>query len=211
MKKKVFASLLSCNILRIEKEIEKIQVAGIKRLHIDIMDGVFTQNIFLGEEAVNRICKRFPEMEIECHLMVSNPMRVLENIDIENVKRVLVHTECCTQEIAAYVQKRKGCLGIAISPDQSINTSYVPENTDKILIMGVYPGAGGQKILSCTKDRVLETKKKYPGLLIGVDGGINTETIRDFLEADEFVLGSCLFKQDTSPKIVFDKINDIAE
>ncbi|KAI5180388.1 ribulose-phosphate 3-epimerase [Nematocida sp. AWRm80] len=194
---RVSASILSCNLLEIKQEIERLVEIGIKELHIDIMDGVLVNNIFLGEEFLRRIVEEFPGLEIECHLMVSNPLNTIKNLDLSKIRMIIVHNNPYMEEISIYLKNQKAQLGIGISPMDTFEDITVPSNTSKILIMGVCPGRGGQKMLKNTPERIAEAKRRYPGLVIGVDGGINTDTISQVKQADEFVLGSCLWSGDS--------------
>ena len=46
--------------------------------------------------------------------------------------------------------------------------------------MSVYPGKGGQKYIQSTEDKMIEflSLNKNKNILLGVDGGIKSETIR---------------------------------
>ncbi|KAI5171309.1 ribulose-phosphate 3-epimerase [Nematocida sp. LUAm3] len=206
--KKAFASILSCDILRVHEEIQKLWDAGIRRLHIDLMDGVVTDKIFLGEDAVKRIKEGFPEMEIECHLMVCNPLNTIKNLELQELSCVIVHMTPCLKEVATYMRMHNGKLGIAISPDEELEEIYIPENTEKILIMGVPPGRGGQKMLPDTGKRIRKVRDAYKNMIFGVDGGVNIETIESVIDADDFVIGSCLFKEE-DPEQVYVRIQEI--
>ncbi|KAI5184338.1 ribulose-phosphate 3-epimerase [Nematocida homosporus] len=207
--KRIYASILNCDLLAIGAEIERLVAAGIKRLHLDLMDGAVTGKIFLGEEIVKQIGERFPELEIECHLMVQNPLNCIKNLELSRLSHVIVHTNPQMAEVAQYMKMHGGKLGVAISPGEVLDKLYIPETASKILIMGVVPGRGGQKMLSCTTERLREAKDKYADVVFGVDGGVNLETIVDVISADDFVLGSCLFNSDTTE--VCDKIREILQ
>ena len=64
--------------------------------------------------------------------------------------------------------------------------------------MSVAPGKGGQNFLENTKTRLqeLESYKKESDFEIYIDGGINSETIKEVRNADGIISGSfiCMSK-----------------
>ncbi|KAI5188614.1 ribulose-phosphate 3-epimerase [Nematocida sp. AWRm77] len=209
MKKKIWASILSCDLLCIDKEIERLKSLGIEALHIDIMDGALVPKVFLGEDFVQKIVEKFPELEIECHLMVCNPLNAFKNMNLDAINRVIVHNSLYMQDVGAYLQTHKCALGVAIAPHDDPEAVFIPAKTDKILTMGVMPGFGGQRLLPDTHIRLAQARKRWPQCVHGVDGGVNAGTIKGVLEADEFVLGSCLFQNDAQTEL--DTITEICK
>jgi ribulose-phosphate 3-epimerase len=103
--------------------------------------------------------------------------------------------------------KSKGVMaGIAISPSTPIKKiEKLAAKLDYILVMTVKPGKPGQKLIKTAVKKVQSLRKKYPGLNIEVDGGINAQTAREVIEAGAnfLVAGSYIFKSQ-DPKIAVD-------
>ena len=97
--------------------------------------------------------------------------------------------------------------GLAISPDTEVKqlVPYLPL-IDLILILGVYPGKGGQEFMEETKSKLKEAKallKEYKSKAkISVDGGINDKTKKQVSSADILVAGNyILSKEDYQEQI----------
>jgi len=67
---------------------------------------------------------------------------------------------------------------------------------DEVLIMSVNPGFGGQKYIAATEAKVAEIRRRFPDMLISIDGGIDLETVKPAAAhgANLFVAGTSLFK-----------------
>lgn len=205
--KRLFASILGCNQLQLRDEITRAIEAGVTGLHLDVMDGVFVDRIFLPVEAVNQIVTVFPQVEIECHLMVSDPMKVIRKLDLKGITGLIVHSNADHHQVHEEIKmicsdsETHPALTLAISPDEDVKGLTVPEYISRILIMSVYPGLPGQSFLVSTTDRIAILKSEHPEILVEVDGGINPDTIGHAISADHFVVGSFLFSGDIRDNI----------
>jgi ribulose-phosphate 3-epimerase len=75
---------------------------------------------------------------------------------------------------------------------------------DMVLVMTVYPGFGGQKLIESTLDKVRAVRQLYPDMDIQVDGGVNDETLPRVLEAgaNVLVMGTAFFKAEDPAAMV---------
>ena len=73
----IVPSLLSADFTRLKEEIQAVERAGARRLHLDIMDGHFVPNITFGPFIVAAI-RKITKLHLESHLMVNNPERYLD-------------------------------------------------------------------------------------------------------------------------------------
>ena len=90
-------------------------------------------------------------------------------------------------------------VGLAIKPktpiDPAIEDLIRGNKVDKVLVMTVEPGFGGQKFMGDMMDKVQYLRKKYPELHIQVDGGIDPSNSRlvGRTGANWLVAGSAVF------------------
>ena len=65
MKKRIISpSLLSANFTHLKEDIEKVEMLGVNRLHLDVMDGHFVPNLTFGPFIIKDIRKCFKKQKI---------------------------------------------------------------------------------------------------------------------------------------------------
>ena len=195
----ISASILSCDLLNLEHELKALEEAKVDAIHIDIMDGHFVPNIAFGIDFIKEICNK-TKLPVNVHLMIENPDDFINVITYSNVDYVIVHVEN-NRNLAKTISKIKDSgtgVGLAINPQTDIKEidSYL-KDIDMVLVMGVYPGFGGQALILKTLEKVryLNAKKQSHNFIISFDGGINDKTIKVVNDAkpDILVVGSYLF------------------
>ena len=177
-----------------KKTIDLINETSADAIHVDLMDGIYagTKNF-----DINHLPILFKEniKPLEIHMMVSKPSGYLN--DLLKLKPSCIYIHPSTEpsafgllnELNNYGIKR----GLVINPDEEIPSfSHYFPYVDRVLLMSVTPGKGGQNFLDNTKDRLqnLISFKKDNDFEIYVDGGINDETIKEVLNADGVISGS---------------------
>ena len=191
---------------------QKAVKAGASILHCDVMDGHFVPNLTIGPDIIGRIRESVPENFIlDVHLMIYNPDRYVERYVEVGCQEITFHIEA-TEEVRYmidYIRKCNRYVGLALKPETSVEM-VIPylKDLDKVLIMTVEPGFGGQAFMSdmLEKVRILAAyKKKYNfDYEIQVDGGIDYDTGLESVKAGatRLVCGSFFYKQPDLKKTV---------
>ena len=168
--------------------------AGVKYLHLDIMDGHFVPNISFGPDAVKSLRKK-SDLFFDVHLMLSNPREHYESFIHAGADLITIHVEPNYPIMKTIKEiKDKGVFsGIAINPETPIEAVlHYLELVDLILVMTVHPGFSGQKFISSCLDKVRALKEKQleDGLdfRIETDGGVNLENANMCVKAGANIL-----------------------
>ncbi len=210
-------SLMCMDMLRVKDTLDILNTRA-DMYHVDIMDGHFVKNITLSPDFVKAI-SRETDVEIDCHLMVTNPEDYVDSLAKAGATYISPHAETINSQSFRIINRIKslGCkVGIVLNPATPM--SYISEYIhliDKITIMSVDPGFAGQPFIREMLDKVKQAKKlkeennyKY---LIEIDGSCNEKTYKDMFEAgvEVFIVGSSgLFGLDSDLEKAWDKMMD---
>ena len=184
--------------------IKKLNNTQTDYIHIDTMDGHFVPNYQLPIEEVNNL-EKISTKPFDVHLMVDNPIPYINDLDYDKIKCLTFHIEV-TEDIHSIINLIKEHhieVGLAIKPKTDINLlkEYINE-IDKVLVMSVEPGFGGQPFIETTPNRISKIKNLKKDIIIEVDGGINNETIKKIDSANIAVVGSYITNNDNYEKAI---------
>ncbi|MGT2636283.1 ribulose-phosphate 3-epimerase [Streptococcus ratti] len=206
---KIAPSILAADYANFEKELKRIEETGVKYVHIDIMDGQFVPNISFGAGVVASM-RKHSKLVFDCHLMVVNPERYVDDFAQAGADIMTIHAEATTH-IHGALQKIKAAgmkAGVVINPGTPLGAIEPVLNlVDQVLIMTVNPGFGGQAFIpECLEKVKLAARlREQRGLDydIEVDGGVDNKTISACAQAgaDVFVAGSYLFKDNLLARV----------
>ncbi|HVP36618.1 MAG TPA: ribulose-phosphate 3-epimerase [Terriglobales bacterium] len=203
-KAEIVPSLLSADFSALGEEIRKVEKAGCKRLHLDVMDGHFVPNITFGPMVIKAIRKK-TKLYLQTHLMIECPEEYLTEFKKVGSDCLIIHQEACC-DFQKTVKKIKSLgmdVGVALRPKTLLETikNFLQE-LDMILIMTVEPGFGGQPFIRGMEKKIARAGKlieeRNLRVHIGVDGGINLETAPLVVNAGATLLiaGEAVFKGD---------------
>ena len=207
---KLAPSILAADVTRLGDQVRQIDQAGADYVHIDVMDGVFVPNLSFGLPVVKGL-RGCTDLFFDVHLMITNPGEYIRDFAAAGADGITVHAEACGEDLPHVIVEILGYEAkpaVAIRPDTPIDVVLpVLDKLSMVLVMTVYPGYGGQKIIPDTFDKIRKLRRiiDEKGLKcdIEVDGGINFDNISTVKEAgaNVFVAGTKVFKGDIDENV----------
>jgi ribulose-phosphate 3-epimerase len=200
----ISASILNADFSRLGAEVERAAGGGVDSIHLDVMDGHFVDNLTMGPVVVDSVRSR-TNLPFHSHLMISNPLAYTERFAQAGSDLIVFHVEADDDPAAviAEIERAGRRPGIALNPETPAEAAHPwIDQVDLLLLMTVHPGWGGQSFIDdvLPKMRSLRDEIDRRGLDvgIGVDGGVNLETIGRAHAAggDVLVVGSALYSAD---------------
>jgi ribulose-phosphate 3-epimerase len=198
---KIAPSLLATDLSDIKTTLEMLNKWDLDMLHLDVMDGHFVPPITFGSDVVKGIREK-TDIELDCHLMVTNPEEQVPLFLDAGADWISIHVETTyhPQRILSKI-RNSGCkAGITLNPLTPIcYTTDILEYVDMVLLMSVNPGYGGQSFLKPVLNKLSQLKElindKNYDAVIQIDGGINKKNIKEISDAgaDIIVIGSGIF------------------
>ena len=209
---KFSASAMCFDWLNVKPQLNEIENLKLDYLHIDMIDGNFVPDFTMGSSIINSL-RSSTDMKFYYHLMVDEPKRIFESLNIKKNDILTIHQEASKNLHSDLVEIRNlgAKVGIALSPGTPLDSlEYVIKDADNIILMTVNPGYKGQPLVPQTLNKIykLDELLKKMGIRekvsISVDGNVNPKTIPDMIlkGADNLILGS---------SSLFDKRNTITE
>lgn len=179
----ISASLLNADFSRLGDEVRRAVDGGCDSIHVDVMDGHFVPGITMGP-AVQRAVRDLAPLPYHTHLMVSRPLGQVAAFAEAGSDVIAFHVEADDDPgavIDAIHAAGRGA-GLTLNPETPAE-AVLPylERIELLLVMTVHPGRGGQPFIHEVLPKMAflrdEIGRRDLRLPIGVDGGVNLETI----------------------------------
>ncbi len=195
---RIAPSILSADFTRLGEQVRQVEAAGVRVLHLDIMDGHFVPNLSIGVPVVQSV-RTCTDLLLDVHLMITDPLFYAEPFVRAGADLVTFHAEVAPEPMRVIDRLRELGAGVGVSLNPGTSAEALAgwlDKVDMVLVMTVWPGFGGQKFIEPMLEKVRAIAAKLrPDQRLQVDGGIHAETIGRVTRAgaDTFVAGSAVF------------------
>jgi ribulose-phosphate 3-epimerase len=196
----VAPSILSADFGTLADEIAQVEAAGVKMVHLDVMDGHFVPNITIGPVVVAKL-RKHSKLIFDSHLMISEPDKYAQAFIDAGVDNITFHIEVAKkpQQLIDRLHKLGISASICLNPETPVDAiKNVAPLCDMVLVMTVHPGFGAQKFIHDAAKKIIDIRKIVgPNIRIEVDGGIDSTTTPIVVGygADTLVAGNAIFGQ----------------
>jgi ribulose-phosphate 3-epimerase len=199
--------ILTADLMSLGSELKLMEEAGVKLLHVDVMDGCFCPMMTVGPSFIKAVKTSLLK---DIHLMIEEPLDKLESYVAAGADMITVHVESC-RHVHRVLQKlgemtnandcERGILrGIALNPGTPLEVvTPLIDELEMVFLLAVNPGWSGQKFIPSTESRLRQLRQMIhdagKDALVGVDGGITRDNIADVarMGTDIIVTGSAVF------------------
>lgn len=203
MKPEIIPTILVKTFEEVKERIKLVE-NYVDWVQLDIMDGVFVENLTWNNPEDLKDFKT--KVKLEAHLMVQNPEKIIDSW-LEVVDRIIIHQESSAniKEIIEKVHKNKKQIGVALNPETSIEVAKPFLNDlDLILLMSVQPGKGGQEFELEILEKIRNLRNIWPGGNIEVDGGVSDKNIKEIFNAGAnlFCVGTYVYQSGDIKQVI---------
>ncbi len=188
-------------------ELKLMEDAGVKLLHVDVMDGCFCPTMTVGPVFVRAVKTSLLK---DVHLLIDEPLNKLESYIAAGADMITVQVESCRHihrvlqalgEMTNANDSNRGILrGIALNPGTPLDViAPLMDELEMVFLLAVNPGWSGQKFIPSTRLRLSQLKEMIraagKNILVGVDGGVTRNNIAEVarMDVDIIVTGSAVF------------------
>ncbi len=204
---KIAPSILAADFANLERDIGKVRSADY--LHVDVMDELFVPNISIGILVVQSI-RKVADMPLDVHLMIDRPVRYVERFCQAGADIVTVHVESDSEENTRraldIIHEQGKKAGVVLKPKTPAE-AVLPflEVCDRVLVMTVEPGFGGQKFMEDMMPKLRQLRAWVTERALDCDlevaGGVDPVTCRTVIEngANVLVAGGSAYKAENIP------------
>ncbi len=198
----ISASLLAADYACMGKEVQRAERAGADSFHFDMMDGHYVPNLALAPDHLIAL-RPYTRLPFHVHLELGNPDEVLDKFRPIQAEMIIVcyNTLANPSKSLARIHSLQMNAGLSLNPDEPLSAvSPFLFEMDLLLILGVFPGFGGQAMQPGTIEKIVQARETISSqglnIPIAVDGGVNQQTAPELIKAgaDILIVGTAIFR-----------------
>jgi ribulose-phosphate 3-epimerase len=207
--------LVSANLMALGADVARLEGAGSRLAHFDVMDGSYVPMLTVGPPFIRAVRTA---MLKDVHLMVREPLASIGDYAAAGADLVTIHPDACThphrvlQVIGATAHRERPdrtiARGIALNPGTAVDVlDPFLDDIELVMLVAINPGWGGQAFIPATLGRIDAVRTKIAAaerqILIAVDGGITRRNVGQLAGrgVDVVVTGSAVFDGDVKANI----------
>jgi ribulose-phosphate 3-epimerase len=205
---KIDAPLLSVGALtadwmNLASELALLDQAGVRLLHVDVMDGLVWPKITVGSSYVAGLKTTLLK---DVHLLIDKPENHIESFAKAGADMITFSVETCGDngQTLRRIGKFKNVndpstsilRGVSLNPETPVDhIASVIDDVDIVLLLAVSPDPRAGSCFSSLPARIAEVKQLKGEALVFIDGGIKVDNIGEVvaMEPDVIVTGSAVF------------------
>src|SRR5947209_9429867 len=133
----IVPSILSADFARLADEIARVEQAGVRMLHVDVMDGHFVPNLTVGPPVLKSI-RKITALTLDLHLMIEDPDTFAPIFIEAGADQVSVHYEAATHldRTLRHIQSMGARAGVVLNPASPVSVlEDVIDVADYVLVM----------------------------------------------------------------------------
>jgi len=207
--------LISANLMALGADVARLEGAGARLAHFDVMDGSYVPMLTVGPPFIKAVKTT---MMKDVHLMVREPLASLGEYVAAGADIVTIHPDACVhphrvlQVLGAMTHRdhadRTIARGVALNPGTSVDVlDPLLDDIEMVMLVAINPGWGGQAFIEATLGRIDAVRRKIASsgreILIAVDGGITRRNVGQLAGrgVDIVVTGSAVFDGDLKANV----------
>lgn len=169
---------LESDIDVVRGQIDRARRVGAQRFHIDIIDGLFADNITVAPADLQSV--NLTGIDVDLHLLVDDPAEWLEECIALSPARIFAQIERMgsieyfISALRGYGTSKVG-IGVGLHTPLDILTDEILRDVDGVLLMAIEPGFGGTPFHEAVLPKIRELRSRWDGWIV-IDGGITPET-----------------------------------
>lgn len=176
---------LESDIEVVREQVVKARVVGATRFHVDIIDGLYADNVTVAPADLQAL--DFSGLELDLHLLVDDPVEWLPECVALSPKRIYAQIEKMgnIEYFVKTLREHEGVkvgLGLGLHTPLSALDSMILDQIDGVVLMAIEAGFGGTPFHPEVLARIRALRGRYQGEIF-VDGGITPATYQQVLEA----------------------------